>query len=119
MDIENKLKNIMFLSLILLLCMPAQAQDNEVMIDQAGDNVIIEADQKGYDNVINIDLGIISSDSSNNIFRALQDGFNNEINFSLDGQSNELAILQEGNNQFPICPHELHRHHVANAHTPH
>ena len=110
MDIDKKLRNMkpsdtpllvvgyFLLGMMLLLGLPAQAQDNEVLIDQAGDNVIIEGNQEGYDNIIDIDLGITSSDSSNNIFRALQDGNNNEIKFSLDGQSNELAILQEGNN---------------------
>ena len=112
MNIDEKLRNMkpsdtpllvvgyILLGMMLLLGLPAQAQDNEVLIDQAGDNVIIEGNQEGYDNIIDIDLGIISSDSSNNIFRALQDGNNNEIKFSLDGQSNELAILQEGSNQY-------------------
>ena len=112
MNIDKKLKNMkpsdtpllvmgyVLLGMMLLLGLPANAQDNEVLIDQAGDNVIIEGNQEGYNNVIDIDLGIISSDSSNNIFRALQDGNDNNILFSLDGQSNEVAILQEGNNQY-------------------
>lgn len=112
MSIDEKLRNMkpsdtpllvvgyMLLGMMLLLGLPAQAQDNQVYIGQAGDNVIIEANQEGYDNKIDLDLGITSSDSSNNIFRALQDGSDNEIRFSLDGQSNELAILQEGNNQY-------------------
>ena len=112
MNIDKKLKNMkpsdtpllvmgyVLLGMMLLLGLPAQAQDNEVLIDQAGDNVIIEGNQEGYDNIIDIDLGITSSDSSNNIFRALQDGNDNNILFSLDGQSNEVAILQEGNNQY-------------------
>ena len=112
MSIDEKLRNMkpkdtpllvvgyMLLGIMLLLGLPAQAQDNEVLIDQAGDNVIIEGNQEGYDNIIDIDLGITSSDSSNNIFRALQDGSDNEIKFSLDGQSNEISILQEGNNQY-------------------
>ena len=87
------------LGMMLLLSIDAKADtDNQVFIGQTGDNVIIEAIQEGYDNKIDLDLGIISSNSSNNIFRALQDGFDNDIKFSLDGQSNELAILQEGNN---------------------
>lgn len=112
MSIDEKLRNMkpsdtpllvvgyMLLGMMLLLGLPAQAQDNQVYIGQAGDNVIIEANQEGYDNKIDLDLGITSSDSSNNIFRALQDGSDNEIRFSLDGQSNELAILQEGSNQY-------------------
>tara|TARA_B100000902_G_C27230213_1_gene874390 strand:+ start:187 stop:1122 length:936 start_codon:yes stop_codon:yes gene_type:complete len=88
------------LGMMLLLSTTAKADDQEILIEQAGDNVIIEANQEGYDNKVEIELGLVSSDSSNNIFRALQDGFDNEINFSLDGQSNELAILQEGNNQY-------------------
>ena len=89
------------LGMMLLLSIDAKADtDNQVFIGQTGDNVIIQSIQEGYENKIDLDLGIVSSDSSNNIFRALQDGFDNEIKFSLDGQSNELAILQEGNNQY-------------------
>ena len=91
----------MLLGMIMLLSIDAKADDdNQVFIGQAGDDVIIEANQEGNDNRIDLDLGIIKSDSSNNIFRSLQDGFDNDIKFSLDGQSNELAILQEGNNQY-------------------
>ena len=91
----------MLLGMMLLLSIDAKADtDNQVFIGQTGDNVIIESIQEGYENKIDLDLGLVSSDSSNNIFRALQDGFDNEIKFSLDGQSNELAILQEGNNQY-------------------
>ena len=61
----------MLLGMMLLLGLPANAQDNEVLLDQAGNNVDYKAI---YDNIIDIDLGIMSSDSSNNIFRALQDG---------------------------------------------
>ena len=112
MSIDEKLRNMkpsdtpllvvgyFLLGMMMLLSLDAKADDNQVFIGQAGDNVIIEANQEGYDNKIDLDLGIISSDSSNNIFRALQDGSDNEIRFSLDGQSNELAILQEGNNQY-------------------
>ena len=89
------------LGMMLLLSIDAKADtDNQVFIGQTGDNVIIQSIQEGYENKIDLDLGLVSSDSSNNIFRALQDGFDNEIKFSLDGQSNELAILQEGNNQY-------------------
>ena len=95
-----KILKQIFLGMMLIASPIATANDQEVFIGQAGDNVIIEANQEGYDNKIDIDLGIISSDSSNNIFRSLQDGYDNEIRFSLDGQSNELAILQEGNNQY-------------------
>ena len=91
----------MLLGMMLLLSIDAKADtDNQVFIGQTGDNVIIQSIQEGYENKIDLDLGLVSSDSSNNIFRALQDGFDNEIKFSLDGQSNELAILQEGNNQY-------------------
>ena len=90
----------MLLGMIMLLSIDAKAddEDNQVFIGQAGDDVIIEANQEGYENRIDLDLGIIKSDSSNNIYRSLQDGFDNDIKFSLDGQSNEIAILQEGNN---------------------
>ena len=110
MSIEEKLRNMkpsdtpllvmgyIMLGIIMLLSIDANADDNEILIDQAGDDVIIEADQQGYNNIIDIDLGIVKANSSNNILRALQDGYDNELKFSIDGQSNELAILQEGNN---------------------
>ena len=112
MNLDEKLKNMkpkdtpllvlgyIMLGMILLLSTTAKADDQEIILEQAGDDVIIQTIQEGYDNLINVDLGIVSSDSSNNIFRVLQDGFDNEVNFSLDGQSNEIAILQEGNNQY-------------------
>ena len=112
MNLDEKLKNMkpkdtpllvlgyIMLGMMLLLSTTAKAEDQEVILEQAGDDVIIQTIQEGYDNLINVDLGIVSSDSSNNIFRVLQDGFDNEVNFSLDGQSNEIAILQEGNNQY-------------------
>ena len=74
MNIDKKLKNMkpsdtpllvvgyVLLGMMLLLGLPAQAQDNEVLTYQAGNNVIIEGNQEGYDNVIDIDLGIISPD---------------------------------------------------------
>ena len=112
MNLDEKLKNMkpkdtpllvlgyIMLGMMLLLSTTAKADDQEIILEQAGDDVIIQTIQEGYDNLINVDLGIVSSDSSNNIFRVLQDGFDNEVNFSLDGQSNEIAILQEGNNQY-------------------
>ena len=62
MSIDEKLRNMkpsdtpllvvgyILLGMMLLLGLPAQAEDNEVLIDQAGDNVIIEGNQEGYDN---------------------------------------------------------------------
>ena len=67
MNIDKKLKNMkpsdtpllvmgyILLGMMLLLGLPANADDQEVLIDQAGDNVILEANQEGYDNFIDID----------------------------------------------------------------
>ena len=112
MNIDRKLREMepkdtpllvfgyILLGMMMLLSIDAKADDNEVLIEQVGNDVIIEADQQGYDNIINIDLGIVKSNSPNNIFRALQDGHDNDIIFSVDGDGNEVAITQEGNNNY-------------------
>ena len=58
------------LGMMMLLSIDAKADtDNQVFIGQTGDNVIIQSIQEGYENKIDLDLGIVNSDSSNNIFR--------------------------------------------------
>ena len=50
-----KILKQIFLGMMLIASPVATANDQEVLIEQAGDNVIIEANQEGYDNVIDID----------------------------------------------------------------
>ena len=82
------------LRMCLLIPLTATATDNEVQLDQRGNDVIIGIGQEGYDNSVNIDLGITVS--AYNILKIHQDGFNNDVFFSTDGDNNEMAILQEG-----------------------
>ena len=42
----------MLLGMMLLLGLPAQAQDNEVFINQSGDNLDLQILQEGYGNTI-------------------------------------------------------------------
>ena len=86
------------LGMMLLLGMPANAQDNEVLIDPAGDNVILEGNQEGYDNIIDIDLGITSPIHVIIFLEHCKMVTIMKLNLALTGNSNELAILQEGNN---------------------
>ena len=46
-----KILKQIFLGMMLIASPVATANDQEVLIEQAGDNVIIEANQEGYDNV--------------------------------------------------------------------
>ena len=106
MNIDEKLNNMkpkdtpllvigyIILGMFLLIPLTATATDNEVQLDQKGDNVIIGIGQEGLNNSVNVDLGLTQSD--NNILRAHQDGDNNDIFFSTDGDNNEISILQTG-----------------------
>ena len=108
MNIDEKLNNMkpkdtpllvlgyIILGMFLLIPLTATATDNEVQIDQKGDEVIIGIGQEGTDNSVDIDLGITISEY--NILKIHQDGFNNDVFFSTDGDNNEISILQQGNN---------------------
>ena len=71
--------------------------DNEVLIDQTGDNVVIGILQEGYNNSIDVDLGLATFDTSNT-FEVKQEGHNNEVFLSVGGTDNTLVLIQEGNN---------------------
>ena len=69
MDIDKRLNEMepkdtpllvlgyILLGMMLLLPATANAQDNEVLLDQQGDNVVINILQQGYDNSIDVELG--------------------------------------------------------------
>jgi len=74
--------------------MPALA-DNEVLIDQVGDDVIINSLQQGYDNSIDVDLGLSGFDIDN-AFEVKQYGNDNNVFLSVGGNTNSLSLYQEG-----------------------
>jgi len=83
------------LSMFLLIPLSAQAQDNEVLIDQVGDDVIINSLQQGYDNSIDVDLGLSGFDIDN-AFEVKQYGNDNNVFLSVGGNTNSLSLYQEG-----------------------
>jgi len=85
------------LSMFLLIPLSANADDNELLLDQQGDDVIIDVLQAGYDNSIDVDLGLSGFDFSNE-FEVKQDGNDNNLFLSIGGNSNSLWVLQQGQN---------------------
>jgi hypothetical protein len=85
------------LGMMLLLPATANADDNVVLLDQQGDNVVINILQQGYDNSIDVDLGLGGFDTTNK-FEVEQEGFNNDIFFSVGGNNNNIQLIQVGNN---------------------
>ena len=109
MDIDKRLNEMepkdtpllvlgyILLGMMLLLPATANADDNEVLLNQEGDNVVINILQEGYDNSIDVDLGLSGFDTANT-FEAKQEGFNNDVFFSIGGNNNDIQLIQEGNN---------------------
>ena len=83
------------LGMMLLLPATANTQDNEVLIDQVGDDVIINSLQQGYDNSIDVDLGLSGFDIDN-AFEVKQYGNDNNVFLSVGGNTNSLSLYQEG-----------------------
>ena len=91
------------LGMFLLIPLSAQAQDNEVLLDQTGDNFDLTILQAGYDNTINFSIG-----GTNNVVDLLQQG-GGYIGYTsawgsglawggdLDGDYNNLNIVQTCN----------------------
>jgi len=116
MNIEEKLRNMKpsdtpllwlgytLLGMMLLLGLPAQAQDNEVYINQSGNNFDLTILQAGYDNKIDFSVG-----GTNNVVDLLQQGNGGYIGYTsawgsgltwggdLDGDYNNLNIVQTCN----------------------
>ena len=109
MDIDKRLNEMepkdtpllvlgyIILGMMLLLPATANADDNVVLLDQQGDNVVINILQQGYDNSIDVDLGLGGFDTTNK-FEVEQEGFNNDIFFSVGGNNNNIQLIQVGNN---------------------
>ena len=107
MDIEKRLNEMepkdtpllvlgyILLGMMLLLPATANTQDNEVLIDQVGDDVIINSLQQGYDNSIDVDLGLSGFDIDNE-FEVKQYGNDNNVFLSVGGNTNSLSLYQEG-----------------------
>ena len=92
------------LGMFLLIPLSAQAQDNEVTLDQTGDNFDLTVLQAGYDNKIDFSVG-----GTNNVVDLLQQGNGGYIGYTsawgsglawggdLDGDYNNLNIVQTCN----------------------
>ena len=83
------------LSMFLLIPLSANADDNVVLLDQQGDDVIINSLQQGYDNSIDVDLGLSGFDIDN-AFEVKQYGNDNNVFLSVGGNTNSLSLYQEG-----------------------
>ena len=107
-----------FLGMMLLLGLPANAQDNEVYINQSGNNVDLTILQAGYDNTINFSIG-----GTNNVVDLLQQGNGGYIGYTsawgsglawggdLDGDYNNLNIVQTCN-QGSSCAGDRFEFHI-------
>ena len=108
----------MLLGMMLLLGLPAQASDNEVLLDQTGNNVDLTILQAGYDNTINFSIG-----GTNNVVDLLQQGNGGYIGYTsawgsglawggdLDGDYNNLNIVQTCN-QGSSCAGDRFEFHI-------
>ena len=99
-NILNKITGTHLGILVVLVFFTAQvcyADDNTLTMDQQGNDVIIDVLQAGYDNSIDVDLGLASGDSGNE-FEVKQDGNDNNLFLSIGGNSNSLWVLQQGQN---------------------
>lgn len=107
------------LGMFLLIPATANAQDNEVLLDQTGDNVVINILQAGYDNKIDFSVG-----GTNNVVDLLQQGNGGYIGYTsawgsglawggdLDGDYNNLNIVQTCN-QGSSCGGDRFEFHIA------
>ena len=107
------------LGMFLLLPLSAQAQDNEVYINQSGNNFDLTILQAGYDNKIDFSVG-----GTNNVVDLLQQGNGGYIGYTsvwgsglawggdLDGDYNNLNIVQTCN-QGSSCGGDRFEFHIA------
>lgn len=109
MNIEEKLRNMKpsdtpllwlgytLLGMMLLLSLPAKANDNEINIEQTGDNFTLTVEQKGENNLI---TGLTTTDAlitgADNVLN-IQQGYkgNNTLNLYLNGPDNYIKLMQE------------------------
>lgn len=105
MNIEEKLRKITpsdspllwigytLLGMMLLLSSPTQANDNEINIEQQGDNLTLTLLQAGYNNTTTVKN---PTSSGTFILDIQQIGYNNDVDFSVGGSSNSVDIYQQG-----------------------
>ena len=79
------------LGMFLLIPLSAQAQDNEVLLDQTGDNLTLDILQAGYGNKIR-NLNSITGDASLN-------GATKSVSIQQRGNYNDIGIWTSGSNQ--------------------
>ena len=106
------------LGMFLLIPLSAQAQDNEVYMNQSGNNFDLTILQAGYDNTINFSVG-----GTNNVVDLLQQGNGGYIGYTsawgsglawggdLDGDYNNLNIVQTCN-QGSSCAGDRFEFHI-------
>lgn len=109
MDIEKRLNEMepkdtpllvlgyIILGMFLLIPATANAQDNEVTLDQTGDNLTLTILQSGYDNVVDVSDPITSATFTLDI---TQRGYSNDVDFSVGGSGNNVDVYQEGNGAY-------------------
>jgi len=73
---------------------------NHVHIDQIGDNLVLNIDQQGKDQHIDLDLGLQYGNVDNLTMWIGQLGEDNEVEFSVSGDGNSVKITQVGEKQF-------------------
>ena len=81
------------LGMFLLIPATANAQDNEVTLDQQGDNLTLTILQEGYDNLVDMSNPISSATFTLDI---KQIGYSNDVDFSVGGSGNNVDIYQQG-----------------------
>jgi hypothetical protein len=75
-------------------------EHNHIHIDQTGDNLVLNIDQIGKDQHIDLDLGLQYGNVDNLTMWIGQLGEDNDIEFSVSGDGNTVKIAQEGQKNF-------------------
>ena len=97
-NILNKITGTHLGILVMVMFFTAQAcyaQDNVLTMTQQGDDVVINSLQQGYNNSVDVDLGLSGFDASNE-FEVKQYGNDNDVFLSIGGTTNSLSFYQEG-----------------------
>ena len=79
------------LGMFLLIPLSAQAQDNEVLLDQQGDNLTLDILQEGYGNKV--------GSLNNGVGNAYLNGATNTVSLQQRGNNNVLGIWTSGSDQ--------------------
>jgi|TARA_A100001011_G_scaffold35127_1_gene33467 hypothetical protein len=78
----------------------AGPEHNHVHIDQIGDDLVLNIDQQGKNQHIDLDLGLQYGNVDNLTMWIGQLGEDNEVEFSVSGDGNSVKITQVGQNNF-------------------